>query len=632
MDRMSFYDAYRLHSTLKARMRSLMSFHFLYCALLNKIYAMLNSIPSSVAPSYFAVQKSPALSLLSIPIEIRDEVKNYLDWSDQQNLFKALATVTQNGKPVDNSPALKMHLLLQRVPSKFQETLARSDASLQAFALNQLEMLWESKQLLRKITEKPALIKLLFFACGPAIFEFLKGKIEPELELKQELLSWVERSKSEEVQAIAANALTLLVKAGVDLSEQNFNGIRVFEADLSYGKFDQTQFEGADLNNVNFHGAWLQGANLQKANLKGVNFGELPSLEVEGWANQCCYSPDGQWLAVGMGDVPGDYNYNQIKLYRTETLEPIFTLRGYPDQVLSLSFSPDGKILASSSLNQTVIKLWEIERGRARVLCTLGEGSQGWGVNSVHFSPNGKVLAAGNADGTIELWRVEDGERLNIFKGHHRRIQSINFSPDGKLLASGSADETVKLWHVESAEVFHTLEGHKDSYVRSVHFSPDGKLLASGGNDMTVKLWNVESGEVLHTLEGHSDSVTSVRFSPDGKFLASASLDDMVKLWKVGSGKELHTFKGHCYAVNSVNFSPDGRFLVSGDGAKEVRVWNIDKWNTGLHLSSPQKELTVVNMSIQDAQNVSPLNGHLLKQKGAFGEPDRILDKWRIYG
>jgi|GEM_PF-3434755 len=162
-------------------------------------------------------------------------------------------------------------------------------------------------------------------------------------------------------------------------------------------------------------------------------------------------------------------------------------------------------------------------------------------VNSVSFSPDGKLLASGSSDHTIKLWEVATGKLLKTLEGHKGSVYSVSFSPDGKLLASGSYDKTIKLWEVASGKLLKTLEGHK-GLVKSVSFSPDGKLLASGSGDNTIKLWEVASGKLLKTLEGHKNYVISVSFSPDGKLLASGSWDHTIKLWDVASGKLLSSF------------------------------------------------------------------------------------------
>ncbi|MEQ8999796.1 MAG: tetratricopeptide repeat protein [Coleofasciculus sp. B1-GNL1-01] len=159
------------------------------------------------------------------------------------------------------------------------------------------------------------------------------------------------------------------------------------------------------------------------------------------------------------------------------------------------------------------------------------EGHDSW-ISSVSFSPDGKTLASGSYDNTIKLWKLETGEAITTLNGHDSLVNSVSFSPDGKTLASGSGDNTIKLWNLETGEAITTLNGH-DSSLNSVSFSPDGQTLASGSDDNTIKLWNLETGEATATLNEHDSWVKSVSFSPDGKTLASGSGDNTIKLWSL---------------------------------------------------------------------------------------------------
>jgi WD40 repeat protein len=118
-------------------------------------------------------------------------------------------------------------------------------------------------------------------------------------------------------------------------------------------------------------------------------------------------------------------------------------------------------------------------------------GHQDW-VNSVAFSPDGKILASGSADNTILLWDSATWQPLgSALSGHTNRIWSVAFSPDGKILASGSTDNGIILWDVASRQPLGPpLTGHIN-LVRGLAFSPDGQTLASVSADNTVMLWNV---------------------------------------------------------------------------------------------------------------------------------------------
>ena len=138
------------------------------------------------------------------------------------------------------------------------------------------------------------------FVHEPSILQFLAERVQQEPRFKQELLCFIEQSKSSEKWSIAAaNAITILVRAGTYFNGADLNNIKIRGADLSYGQFDSAQLEGADLREVKLCSIWLRQANLSQARMEGVEFGEWPYLEADSAVHCCTYSPDGNAFAVG---------------------------------------------------------------------------------------------------------------------------------------------------------------------------------------------------------------------------------------------------------------------------------------------------------------------------------------------
>ena len=284
------------------------------------------------------------------------------------------------------------------------------------------------------------------------------------------------------------------------------------------------------------------------------------------WVASVSFSPDGGLLASGGGrDDPS------VRLWDVATRTEVATLRGHTSDVLSVSFSPDGATLASGSRDGTV-QLWDpTTKENVAFLEEHGEG-----IVTVTFSPDGTNLVSGAMDGTVLLRDLKTGNVAGL--SGHASLNSTAFSPDGAILAAGYPDGTIRLWDAATMARIATFDEHT-SGVSAVSFSSNGATLASGSWDRTVRLWDVKNQELAGTLEGHRGGVTSVSFSPDGATLATAGgwNDATVRLWGVRTLAPIVTLEGHMNEVRSVSFSSDGALLASAGGHedKTVRLWNV---------------------------------------------------------
>jgi WD40 repeat protein len=333
----------------------------------------------------------------------------------------------------------------------------------------------------------------------------------------------------------------------------------------------KTDLRGYDFSNLTIWQAYLQGMNLHEINFAHCTFAKTLFTQTFGGILSVAFSPDGKILATG------DTNAG-IRLWQVTDSKPILTLQGHSDWIKSLDFSADGQIIASGSDDRTV-KLWDIHTGQC--LNTLAHTK--W-VRSVAFSPNGQIIADGSDDFTVKLWKVSTGQLLNTLQGHTKRVYPVAFSPDGKTIVSGSEDHTIRLWDVSTGQCLNTLQGHTDS-IRSVVFNPNGQTVASGSEDHTIKLWDVSAGQCLSTLLGHTNWIWSIAFSPDGQTIVSGSFDKKIKLWDVSTGQCLNTLQGHTDKVRSVVFNPNGQTVASGSHDQTVKLWDV---TTGRCLNSLQ--------------------------------------------
>jgi len=273
------------------------------------------------------------------------------------------------------------------------------------------------------------------------------------------------------------------------------------------------------------------------------------------------FSPNGTMLASAGYD-------NTVKLWNVEgnPKKPISLPHNEP--VFSVSFSPDSKTIASASFDKTV-KLWNRD-GTPKGSPLLHSNR----VYAVAFNPKGDKIATGDRNGTVTIWDLKENKKNEFKNAHNRIIGSLSFSPDGSLLATASQDRTVKIWNIDANGIIKNRQRlpHSDIVdVDSVSFSRNGEIATASMNGK-VKLWKAD-GSFLRELTGKS-IFTSVTFSHDGKIIAAGRLDGKVQLWDT-SGKEIRTLEGHTERVNSVSFSPNGKTIASASNDQTVKLWQI---------------------------------------------------------
>ena len=321
--------------------------------------------------------------------------------------------------------------------------------------------------------------------------------------------------------------------------------------------------------------------------------GALPS---KGTASvySLAFSPDGRLLASGSSD-------GKIQLWNvTDPADPTPLVGPLTASAAgfarALTFSPDGKVLASGGEDGTV-RMWNLANPASpRLLAKVSAdgtdagaaanetGTGSTAVSSVAFSPDGRMLASVDVDDTIELWDIAnpaDPRPLSQPSAPNTdQVFSVSFSPDGQVFASAGYDGAVRLWNVSDPKIPQPLGQPLiagTGTVYSVAFGPHGTMLASGSQDGTVRLWSLPQTLVI----GPAGPVDATAFSPDKRTLAIASSDGTVRLLDVADPTsprplgQLLTVGSRTSEIFSVAISPNGRLLAASNYDGTIGLWDI---------------------------------------------------------
>jgi WD40 repeat protein/tRNA A-37 threonylcarbamoyl transferase component Bud32 len=282
------------------------------------------------------------------------------------------------------------------------------------------------------------------------------------------------------------------------------------------------------------------------------------------------FSPDGKRLASA-GLLLGK---GEVKIWDTNTGQELLSMGAL---LVKMAFSPDGKRLSGLGFEQqrqkgqqplAIVKTWEAATGQLLATIKIPVKSPGL----VTLSPEGRLITA--SERTVKFWDVESGHEV-----HSAGLQSnvagarwLTISPNGKRLA-GIGSDSVKVWDLASGQAVVSLHA-SDNTGRGagVAFSAGSERIATAGVDRIIRIWDA-TGKVASTMNGHADDVTGLAFSPDGERLASASADRTVRIWEATTGRQIAAFKAHADSALCVAFAPNGQSLASGDVQGNVNVW-----------------------------------------------------------
>ena len=290
--------------------------------------------------------------------------------------------------------------------------------------------------------------------------------------------------------------------------------------------------------------------------------------------NSIAYSPDGTLIAVGGGayqcnDDPARASDYAIRIIYAQKNPPLYTLDGYTCDVTSVSWSPDGTKLASTSHDGS-LRVWDTVSWKE--LGNYGSGAEA-SEDQVVWSPDGQLIAT--SFGTSATIRnANTGQIIKFLNDKDfSYVMHIAWKPEGDIIAlSTFAEHTytdqpvthnIELWDVTPSGFDGLLLGKFDvNAISSLNWSHDGSRLVGGGTDDKIRIIDAVTGEILAILAGNVGGYGEIVWSPNDIFIASGGGDNKLRVWDVQTGEELAAFDYDGMFLTTVAWSPDGRHIA----------------------------------------------------------------------
>ena len=259
--------------------------------------------------------------------------------------------------------------------------------------------------------------------------------------------------------------------------------------------------------------------------------------------------------------------------------------------LIHLDVSPNGKNFASGSDCSHNVKIWNIETG---TLVNELEGHTDT-ILSITYSPDGRYIASGSRDGTVRLWCALTGKEIKKFFGHKYGTVVSAFSTNGKFLFanpfSSNDGETSKIWDIETGK-----EVVVDGLGCFLGYNESKSLCCFRGENSTVRIYDTLTGKIVSILRGHADFVDSVSYSPDDKYVATSD-GEAIRIWEIKTGREIKKLNT-CTWVKG--FSLDGNYIIGQYFDGDYMKWNL---KTGKIMTAPSSDIEKFSYNICYASN-----------------------------
>ena len=353
-------------------------------------------------------------------------------------------------------------------------------------------------------------------------------------------IDWASQRASNTLQVLAATTNNQLELWTVDLkskeritkSNELLEYMRPFAVDLPGHR---TDIRSLALNSDDRMLASASNGTLKIWNVQTQNC--VRTLDC-GYALCVSFLPGDKIVVVGNRN--GD-----LELFDITSSSLIDTVKAHEGAIWTLHVHPDGRSIATGSADKSV-KFFNFEiiqeevpgttrktpRFRLAHTRTLKVSDD---ILSLRFSPDSRLVALSLLDNTVKVFFVDSLKLFLNLYGHKLPVLNIDISYDSKLIVTCSADKNVRLWGLDFGDCHKAFFAHQDS-IMQVAFVPhnqdgNGHHFFSASKDHLIKYWDGDKFEQIQKLGGHYGEIWAIAVSRTGEFLVSASHDKSIRVW-----------------------------------------------------------------------------------------------------
>ncbi|KAM3088385.1 beta transducin [Clarireedia jacksonii] len=258
-----------------------------------------------------------------------------------------------------------------------------------------------------------------------------------------------------------------------------------------------------------------------------------------GYALCCAFLPGDKIVVVGTKS-------GELELFDVASAAMLESIKAHEGAVWSLQVHPDGRSVVSGSADKSA-KFWNFEVFQEEIPGTKRTTPKlrlvhtrtlkvSDDILSIRFSPDARLLAVALLDNTVKVFFVDSLKLFLNLYGHKLPVLSMDISFDSKLIVTCSADKNIRLWGLDFGDCHKAFFAHQDSILQ-VAFIPhsqdgNGHHFFSSSKDKMIKYWDGDKFEQIQRLDGHHGEIWALAISRTGDFVVSASHDKSIRVWQ----------------------------------------------------------------------------------------------------
>lgn len=297
--------------------------------------------------------------------------------------------------------------------------------------------------------------------------------------------------------------------------------------------------------------------------------------------------------AVAVGDWAG-----RIRIWGMDGTSRTAAVAAHESQVMALSFTARGDLLASSGGDKLEVWRWDLTP------YTQPGGPYARALRVLEFSPAQPIMAGAARFDAIRFWPAFGFPRPEELHGLGA-IHALTHSRDGKRIVAVDHKGQLRIWQTDGKPLSEVIQAHPGGYALSVAFSPDGGTVATGARDGKVAVFYADGTPAGAPFQAHSEAATALVFSPEGQLISGGG-DGVVRYWDLATRK----------AVGAINLG----IAVDRMGFVAGKLW-VQAGTDYLYYFRPDRALAATMVIANDGMTAYTPDGSFAGESNGSNRP-----------